>query len=262
MSGYQDVVLEDLFDTPDANATDEAVSAVSSSGQMLPALEQGDTMLRMLPPPKRQDGSRVSLAWEVTSRHYIEFRDRPKAVVFNCPNRMAQRVCPACEKLAELRSTGKQSDYQLAANFLPSIRCYAIVINRAKPEEGPKIWAFGKKIHEQLSVLLKRTNFTHPLSGYDLIINRAGVKRKTVYRVDMLTQSTPLARHEETMIEWLMNRPSLDDLIVVPTAEAIVAQIQGETAPAMGGNSQTAALGSGASVDPAMFRQRTGSTTY
>lgn len=193
-------------------------------------LAVGRNVVRFLPPPP---GARSPFL--VVYQHYVEVPGVQKPVVFACPRVMLKKPCPACQKAAELRRTGNPADYDFAAKLMPRRRVFAEVINRAEPERGVQVLAFGKLIHEELRKLRDENegggDYTDPVNGFDIIIHRTGTgKNDTEYSVKAVRTNSPLGNDE-----WLEMRPGLDRFGVVKSAEQIMELLSGVASGATGG---------------------------
>lgn len=143
--------------------------------------EVGRNLVRFLPP--RTPGTSPLV---VTTQHYIDLPDRK--VVFSCPRALVGKPCPACQRAEALRATGNQVDREAAYGIQGKLRIFSNVINRAKPEAGPVIYAYGKKMFEALQALRLDpdiNDFTRPTEdGVDIVIERKGTgKMDTEYAV-------------------------------------------------------------------------------
>jgi hypothetical protein len=103
------------------------------------------------------------------------------------------------------------------------------VIDRNSPDSGVKVFAFGKKIHEQLVAFRKnkRTggDFTHPITGFDIIIEKSGEGLKTKYNVMADRNVSQLAETEEEIDEILKIANDLDRYAQVPELSEIMTKL-------------------------------------
>jgi len=162
-------------------------------------------------------------ATAVVHQHVIEVPGQQNPSSFNCPKMMAKRPCPACKKVELLRATGNPVDYQEAGKILAKIRVFANIIDRKNPEKGPQVFGYGKMIHADLVSLVSDKDaggdYTHPIEGFDLVINREGEGMKTRYKVLRVAKNTPLAADAGTMQDWINTQPSLDKYMAVPSMQ-------------------------------------------
>jgi hypothetical protein len=178
-------------------------------------LAQGDNVVRFLPPQPGKNSPFV-----ITSQHYVTIPSKDKVVVFTCPRQMLKKPCPVCAQAERLNKGGNKADRDRAFKLFPQRKVFANVIDRNNPEAGPKVLGFGKKIHDALVVFRqnKRTggDFTHPLRGYDIVINRVGDGLKTKYSVMADRASTPLAETPDEIDAILAVQNELERYAIVP----------------------------------------------
>ncbi len=217
-------------------AAEEEQKDIDQSGGAFFKLKAGRNVVRFPPPPV---GARSPFL--KVHQHFVQFPGMAKAASFNCPRLMSKLPCPVCKKCDELRATGNPADYELAGEYLAKPRVFANIIDRANPEAGPQIIAFGKKIHESLVALrtdeVAGGDFTHPETGFDIVITRSGTtKNDTEYEVKASRKITPLGN-----MEWLEQLHDLGRLGRVPSGEDILRMLGGPArANVGGGRSRTA----------------------
>jgi gp32 DNA binding protein like len=208
----------------DAEAEKSEVERLDGSSEML-KLPQGKTMLRVLPPK-----AGMKSPMPAASQHFIDLPDG-KSVSFNCPRVHVKKPCPACEMVDKLRATGNPRDYDKAGSFLPKRRHYANVIDRKNPEKGVQVFAFPKTIYEALVSL--RTdgqtggNFTHPLKGFDVVIEKTGEKKQTEYKVFAARNNSPLSDDADEMDEWLASMHDLGRFMTILPYDEITKKLAG-----------------------------------
>lgn len=233
------------YDIEAARSEQEALASEGSADFM--KLNVGRNVVRFLPPPP---GKRSPFV--VTHQHYVEIPGTTSKVVFNCP-RMSKpaKPCPVCARAEKLRANGNPVDRDRAYDLFPRRRVFANVIDRSCPEKGPLVLSFGKKIHEALIAL--RTDedaggdFTHPITGFDLVIERKGTgKTDTEYKVMPARGNSKLAPSEAQMQEWIDSQADLGRYAIIHTPEEIKAMIHKAAAEAQGLGGKAPALeGSG-----------------
>ena len=92
-------------------------------------------------------------------------------------------------------------------------RCYANVIDRANPENGPLVVGFGQTVEEALVEMRKDEedggNFLHPVDGFDIKIARKGTTQfDTEYEVIKSTEC-PLSEDVAQVNEWIKGQHNL-----------------------------------------------------
>lgn len=196
----------------DAAKTEEEKLGENSGGQFFNFVA-GKNRIRFLPPPV---GKRTPFL--LVQQHYIEVQGG--AASFNCPRLMANERCPGCEKADRLKASGNAADFEEAKKYFPKLRVYANIIDRAHPELGPQVVAYGKMIHEKLVKL--RTDedaggdFTHPETGFDMVVEKTGEKKSTKYEVRPARHSSPLGD-----FEWIETQHDLSRHANVPSIDEI-----------------------------------------
>lgn len=202
--------------TFDIEAVDEGLDLASKGTSAMLKLKAGRNVLRFLPPPL---GKRTIFA--VVHQHFFELPGMAKKVSFNCPHLHGVGMCPVCRLVDKLRSTNSQADYELAGEMRAKLRVFANVIHRDQPDVGPQVFAFGKKVHDQLASLRKDAtaggDFTHPMNGFDIIIERKGTtKNDTEYTVKTARTSSPLGD-----LEWIAQQIDLTKYGRIPNADEL-----------------------------------------
>jgi len=202
----------------DAEADEKELS--KGSGAMM-TLQVGSNKIRVVPKRKGQP-KLMTVAWQ----HYIDVPGVESAIRFNCPRNMLKRPCLACDAADKLMSTGNPADRARAEEMNPRKRVFICVIDRANPEDGPKILAIPKQVADALTALRDDEDvggdFTHPEDGYDVIITKPkSFKGGKKYTVMPARQSSPLGPDVETMNLWIEEQPSASRYASVETTEQI-----------------------------------------
>lgn len=192
----------------------------------LSKLPVGTTVLRALPPAVGRERP-----WVIVHQHFIRIPGADSPIAFNCPEKMANQACPACEQMRRLEKTGNPVDFEAAKSYAPQFRVFMNVIDRRHPERGPLLWGFGAVIFKRLTHFRENEDvcgedFTHPLHGFDIIVTRTGTgKTDTRYQVDLSRKSTPLANSQEQMVEWGNAMADLTKSEFVPTFKDILERV-------------------------------------
>lgn len=213
---YEDFSLEALGE-------DREETKKLSEGKMLPALPEGKTVLRMLPPRRGQ-----KTPWRRVYQHYVDIPGLQNTVQFVCPRMEAKLPCKVCTKAKQLQAASNPVDQKRGERLMPKARWFANVLPRKSPESGLKIWGFGKTILDALQEIRDPDqglglNFTHPVDGIDLFAMRKGTKQNdTEYKVLVDPNGgSPLAAEAGAMTELLQQMHNLDSMAYVPSAEEI-----------------------------------------
>ncbi len=142
-------------------------------------LKQGRNVVRVIP---KRPGSKM---FQIVHQHYVDVQGMDGPAVIVCRRHSAppeaepeEKECPVCDKVNELRRSGNPVDKKLADRIKARKRIYCNVIDRGEPEAGPKVLSFGVTVKEQIDAIFRDPesggNFSDPLKGFDLVIERKG----------------------------------------------------------------------------------------
>lgn len=232
----------------------QAQEAAAASGGEIYKFQQGRNVLRFLPALKGQGSPFV-----VTSQHYINDPNGDRPLVFACPKEMEDMFCPVCERVAELNRSRHASDRAQARELSASRRVFANAINMDNPDIGPVIVAFGTMIWTDLLAIRQNPHgggdFTHPVLGREIVIERTGEGKKTRYKTNASVQQTKLAD-----MSWIGMQHDLGRFLDLPTdedlrkAEMLVSGPV-QVRPASGHTRRLTAAGAGAGVKTSTTRR-------
>jgi len=204
-------------------AQQEGEELASAGGNNFFKFEVGKNVIRFLPPPVGKK-SPFRVVWQHSWNVNGQFRS------VTCPRYEAKQPCPVCAKADQLKGSANPADQERARDYFAKRRIFANVIDRQHPEEGPKVAAFGKTIHEALVAL--RTDpdaggdFTHPETGFDIVIERKGTgKNDTEYKVLAARKATPLGD-----VNWIDQQANLDQFAKVLTPDEMREKLTGQRA--------------------------------
>ena len=200
-------------------------------------LEAGTNILRILPPIVGMDEP-----WIAIYQHFIKVAG--KTIVFNCPRRMENGRCPACEKGDRLKASGNPADEKAARDYWAGQRNIAFALNRDDMDAGIQLFPFGKMIKARLRHFREKLgkDYTDFADGYDIVIERTGAGLKTEYNTDLGEQCAIMA--DMGVLENLAkDLPDLQSFAKVLPYDTIVEKFAGGGAPAPTG-SQRAVSGS------------------
>lgn len=201
---------------------DQQVDAIA--GGDFESIEVGENVFRFLPVPEGK-----GQAIRVTAMHYIDaIPGMNRIIVFACPRVELKAPCIACAKSEELMKTGNPLDRERAYRISAQLRVYANVINRKKPEAGPRVLAFGKMIWEALKAIRKNPrmggDFTDPSqNGFDIVIMREGTgMNDTRYTCTPDRNNSPLAATPEEINYILEQTKDLNQFVNPTPAEELL----------------------------------------
>lgn len=206
--------------------TDEAAQAeaedLASSGSEFAKIPVGESVWRILPPPKGK-----SSPFKTVYQHYIKLPGMERGVSFACPRIHDRRPCPACKKATELKGSRNTTDQKLARELSASRRVMTNAIMRGSngEDKGPVILAFGKSIHEQLNTIRNSKNggnYCHPIDGFDIVITRKGQGLDTEYQVAAAREDSPLNESVQQMNDWITMQAALDQYALPPNDEELM----------------------------------------
>ena len=213
------------FDLEEAEAAAKELKEGGGGGQAFLKLDVGKTRIRWIPPLPGKKWRRV------VNVHYVDIPGAGRAS-FNCPRLEAKRACRLCSQAQKLMATGNEAHEKKGKKLLPQRRCYAAVINRSAPEQGPIIFAFGRMVEQQL-IELRQDNdeggdFVDPIEGFDISITRTGTGQFDTRYVVRAGKRVPLTEDTEQMHEWIEGQPNLEKWCKVLSDEEIDAILRGE----------------------------------
>jgi hypothetical protein len=180
----------------------------------------GKNYYRFLPPPKG-----FTSPFVIVHKHF--FRINGKVVTFACPRHHGGRTCGGCKRAEELRATGNVSDRELAEEFMPRAEIYANVIDRKHEAAGPKTKRLTPTVKKKLDFFMESKshgNYTHPVTGYDILIQRTGEsKENTEYEVVASRNNSELGQ-----LGWILAQKDLRVLLQPPTDDEIRHMLSGD----------------------------------
>ncbi len=189
-------------------------------------LKQGKNVLRILPPVPGATSPFV-----IAQRHFLKLPGQESAKNFACPRHHARRRCPACAQADTLKATGNSADFQLAKDLQARLNVFAVAIDRAHPELGPKIWQFGKTIYERLVEIRQDPawgDFTDPgPDGFDIEVFRKGEKLNTEYSVQGARDYSALSSDAAEVETWLSDRPNIAGMDKPPSDQDLLTMLGG-----------------------------------
>ena len=187
----------------------------SSTGWL--KLKSGTNIIRIMPPLVG-----MSEPWVTIFQHFIKVPGGSQ-VVFNCPRRMENERCPACEKADRLKASGKASDEAAAKELYASARNIAFAIDREDPDSGIQLMPFGTTVKKRLRHFREKLgkDFTSVEDGIDIVIERMGEGMNTEYQCDLGEQG-PVHTDMAQFAKWAEELPDLKDFAKVLPYSTIV----------------------------------------
>jgi hypothetical protein len=193
---------------------------------------QGQRRLRILP---TKDGSTpFKEVW------YHEIQVDGKFQKFYDPGKNDNERSPLNEVYEELRSTGKESDKELAKNYL-SRKFYIVkVIDRDNEADGVKFWRFKHNYKNEgildkiIPIWRNKGDITDPLTGRDIILELTKAKTPkgafyTVIQTVMYDDAAPVHEDKATADGWVNDELTWEDVYSKKPVEYLEAIARGET---------------------------------
>jgi hypothetical protein len=222
-------------------AATKARASESTAGWM--KMKQGTNIVRILPPLKG-----MTEPWVTIYQHFIKVPGA-KQVVFNCPRRMENKRCPACEKGDRLKATGNPADEKAARDFWASQRMISFAIDRDEMDKGIQLFPFGATIKGRLRHFREKLgkDFTDLNDGFDIVIERMGQGLSTEYQTD-LGEQCPVVGDMSQLESWAADLPDLQSFAKVLSYDAIVEKFA-TAGSSVGGSAPRPALSTGSVQD-------------
>jgi hypothetical protein len=194
--------------------------------------KQGQRRLRILPTP---DGSSpFKEVW------YHEIQVDGKFQKFYDPGKNDNERSPLNEVYEELRSTGKDSDKELAKQYL-SRKFYIVkVIDRDNESDGVKFWRFKHNYKNEgildkiIPIWRAKGDITDPDNGRDIILELTKAKTPkgatyTVIQTVMYDDPAPVHENKESANTWIKDELTWEDVYSKKPEEYLEAIARGET---------------------------------
>ena len=194
--------------------------------------KQGQRRLRILPTP---DGSSpFKEVW------YHEIQVDGKWQKFYDPGKNDNERSPLNEVYEELRSTGKDSDKELAKQYL-SRKFYIVkVIDRDAEDEGVKFWRFKHNYKNEgildkiIPIWRAKGDITDPDKGRDIILELTKAKTPkgatyTVIQTIMYDDPAPVHEDKDLAESWIKDELTWEDVYSKKPVEYLEAIARGET---------------------------------
>lgn len=224
----------DISDNDLNEQTEQAKQGRIGGFSKLFKFPEGKTTIRIAPP--RPD-AKVRSPFFIVSEHFVDIPGVGRGG-FVCPRAQANQKCPLCEKALKLLATGNPKDADAAQKLSPEPKAYTAFLVRGQESRGWQVAAFTSGTHKKLKMILQDPdpadggNFTHPMTGFDIVITRTGQELATRYDVKARTSTRgPLENDPDEMDDLLASIPDLSKHGNVPTLEEIQAKLRGERSP-------------------------------
>lgn len=209
------------MDVDELEEQEKSIGFGQGSGQFF-SFKDGRNVVRFLP------GLNGQKAFIPFFKHFVKGAEGGKMYGGPCPLKMAKQPCVVCAVAAKL-SRGSNADRDLAEELGARSRVVANIIDRAAPDAGVQVAEFGTSIYNAVKDIKRSLGDdpTHPIEGFDLVVEKTGSGLKTEYKVVPMRQSTPIHSDARQMTEWLNEAPDLSMQVVLLPEHEQAAKLQG-----------------------------------
>jgi len=159
---------------------------------------------------------------------------------FYDPGKNDNERSPLSEVYEELMSTGKDSDKELAKQYKPRKFYIVKVIDRDNEQDGPKFWRFKHNYKQEgifdkiIPIYKAKGDVADAEKGRDLILELTKAKTPkgafyTVIQTVMYDDPSPVHEDNSTMMEWVDNELTWEDVYSKKATEYLESVARGET---------------------------------
>lgn len=197
-------------------------------------LDEGATSVRVAPPWSPAAKIPFKKVWLHQLKDPSNLDSMAKfKVACNLKNETS-RSCLICKKVGELRRTGDQMDKDIAYAWSSVRKYYAQVVMKEKVEDGWLLWEMSRTAYNELLKIMRDPDsggdFTNPVEGYDLIIDRTGKgKFDTRYSYRLSRKSSEFPKME--LLNDMMNLDVMSKEVTDEQAQAFLNELTGESLP-------------------------------
>lgn len=182
------------------------LKGVAAKNDILWKPTEGDNLVRIVPLKNSPDNPFTELYF-----HYLGNKTYLSPLSFGEPD-------PIAEFAETLRAGGglTKDEWRETKKFVPQRRTFVPVIDRNKPQNGVRFWAFGKTVYEEILGVMADPEYgdiTDPQTGRDIKVIFTPQEKsdtsfaKTVIRVS--PKQTALTKDAEELEKFLNEQPDL-----------------------------------------------------
>ncbi len=149
---------------------------------------------------------------------------------FQCPYNTLGASCPVCDKVSALMRTGNEADRQAADRIKAKLEVYCNVIDMKDQDKGVQVLRCAEGTYRDLLGFMvpksadePAVNFTNPMTGMNVLIEREGEGKKTKYKTS-LSRSGPKPLPDLSVLEKMHD---LSKAVRAMPAEQVVALLEG-----------------------------------
>lgn len=193
--------------------------------------------------------------------HFVKDPRNPTNIlaVGICPSKTRNEPCAICPVLSALRKTGVPADKELADDMsaAENIMCNAVQLSSTAPEVVILGLSMGvyKFLSQTLRDKVNGTDFTHPMTGRSVIIEKEGTLLNTKYTPRLAANPIPGGLPNK---KWLEQMNDLDAVFEELDHEALGNTLRLAIGPAAGAQPAGQAASGGAVAQAPAQRQLEG----
>lgn len=197
------------MDVDELESMEKQIGFGAGSGNFF-QFQSGKNVIRVMP------GLRGKPAFLPFHKHFVKGKEGGRAWGCACALKMAKQTCVTCQVATKL-SRGTEADRKLAEEIGARSRVLANLIDRAAPDAGVQVAEFGSSIYNAVKDIKRNLGDdpTHPIEGFDLVIEKTGQKLNTEYKVTPVRKNSPIHPDPRQMTDWLNEAPDLSTYCVV-----------------------------------------------
>lgn len=196
--------ISELYSSFTNDAADEA-SDTLASGWFKWA--DGMNRVRALPATPGQ-----SLPWVIAHVHAFTDPETGEFTSFNCPRSTPgdhDKYCLGCEHIEHLMKSSHGGDRKFAEEMAVAAQGFMKVIDRNAERRGIQTVRLSpgimKRLIEFRNSPMFSTDFTDPIKGFDIFVEKKIVGGRTKYTAELSREPSPLAQTDEQTIQWLQD---------------------------------------------------------
>lgn len=197
------------MDVDELESMEKQIGFGAGSGNFF-SFQSGKNVIRFLP------GLRGQKAFLPFHKHFVKGKEGGKAWGCACALKMTKQVCIVCQIAAKL-SRGTDADRKLSEEISSRSRVLAALIDRSAPDAGVQVAEIGTSIYNAVKDIKRNLGEdpTHPIEGFDLVVEKTGQKLNTEYKVTPVRKNSPIHADPRQMTDWLNEAPDLATYCVV-----------------------------------------------
>jgi hypothetical protein len=167
--------------------------------------QKNDNILRILPPT--WDGAE-HWGYDV----WVHYGIGPDNSAYLCLEKMKGEPCALCDERKRAQKA-KDSTEDYVNKLEPTKRVLMFILDRKNMDEGVQLWPAAWTVDKDIckKAINKKTGEPYFIDdvddGYDVIINREGVGRRTKYSIDVDRDTSELGGDAKDYLEYIDDNP-------------------------------------------------------